>query len=69
MFQLFVTVLTVFIFLLLPSMGQEIFHWFLPVGVHVRVSKSDADDGVSIALPLYLNEDVTSCLQYVTPLM
>ena len=47
-FPLLVSVLTVFIFIYLIPQRQELSHWFLTVGVYVRVSKSDVDYGVSL---------------------
>ena len=40
--------LSVFIFtLLLPSI-QDLYHWFIPVGVCVQVAKYDVDYGISL---------------------
>ena len=32
-------------------MIQDIIYWLLPVGVHVQVSKSDVDYGISLVFP------------------
>ena len=48
---LLVAVLAVFILIFLIPEIQEIFHWFLHVGVRVRVSKYDVDYGVIMAFP------------------
>ena len=50
-FSLLVTVLTVFVLLLSLTPCQERFHWLLFVGVTVRVSKYDVNDGVIMDLP------------------
>ena len=47
--SLFVTVLNMFIFLFFISTTQEIFYWFLPVGVCVQVYKYYINYGVSMA--------------------
>ena len=49
-FLLLVAVINMFIFLFLLSSIQEIFHWFLPVGVCVWISKYEIDYGVSLDL-------------------
>ena len=51
MFLLLVEVLTVLIFILLLPTSQELIHRFVLLGVCTCVSKSDVDDGVSLALP------------------
>ena len=55
-------VLTVIILLLLPPMIQELIHLFVPVVVCIRVSRYDADYGVSLTLPQYTNENTIFCL-------
>ena len=47
---LFMAVFTMIILILILSMIQEIIHWFVLSGFHVRISKSDMNDGVSINL-------------------
>ena len=37
-------------FLLLPT-SQDLIHWFMFVGVRIRVSKYDVDYGVSLDFP------------------
>ena len=50
-FPLFMTVLTVFIFILLLPKRQELIHWIFPVGFCVQVSKYDVNYGVSLYFP------------------
>ena len=50
-FLLIVEVLTVLIFIFLIQTIQEIVHWFILVGICIRVSKFDVDYGVSLDLP------------------
>ena len=51
MFLFIVAVLTVLIFILLLPIIQELIHWFLPVGVLIRVSKLDVDYDTSLDFP------------------
>ena len=48
---LLVAVLAIFILIFLIPEIQEIVHWFLHVGVRVRVSKYDVDYCVIMAFP------------------
>ena len=66
-FLFLLKVLTVFIFIFILPLIKELFHWFLPVGVCVRVSKSDVNYGVSMDLTESPEEDVTSGLQFEPP--
>ena len=50
-FVLFVEILTMLIFIFLLPTIQEIVYWILPVGVRVRVSKSDVNYSVSLDPP------------------
>ena len=50
MFPFLVAVLTVIIFILLLPTIQELIHWSVLVGVHVRVSRYDVNYGVSLSL-------------------
>ena len=40
-----------FILLLFLPTSQELFNWLILVGIRVRISKSDANDGVSLDFP------------------
>ena len=63
MFPLIVAVLTVLTLLFLFPTSQELIHWLVLVRIRVSISKSDVDDGVSLAFPRALDENFTSCLQ------
>ena len=43
-----VKVITVLILLLLLPTSQEIFHWIIPIGIRVIISKSYVNYGVSL---------------------
>ena len=44
-------VITVFILLLLLPTIKDLIHWFIPVGIRVRISEFGVDYGVSLAFP------------------
>ena len=63
-----VEVLTVLTILSLLSTIQELIHWLIPEVIRASISKSDYDDGISMALPQSWDKDTTLCLQASPPL-
>ena len=51
MFPLLVAFITVFILIFILSTIQELFHWLIIVGIHISISKSEPNDGVSLDFP------------------
>ena len=47
MSPLLVAVLNALILILLLPKIQEIIYWLIFIGIHIRISKSDINDGVS----------------------
>ena len=51
MLPFIVLVITMIILFLPLAMSQELIHWFVIVGVRIRVSKYDVDYGIRLDLP------------------
>ena len=49
--MLLVAVVTVLILILILPTIKELIHRYMVLGVHVRVSKYDVNDGISLAFP------------------
>ena len=61
-------VLTILIYILILSMNQELIHWLILVGIRVRISKSDVDDGISIGKAVFVyNEGLKLCARGCNP--
>ena len=59
--------ITVLLLILFSPPSQEQFNWLLLVGVTVRVLESDINGGVSLTLPEYPDEEVSSSLLTTPP--
>ena len=67
-FPLLAAVLTMIIIIYFIVPIQERYHCLKPLGIHISIAEFDENYGVGLSIPQASDEDVTPCLQTITPL-